>query len=188
MPKQKPEVAEPMPVPQAKPVASRPMPAPKKKPARRPKFDPNRIAALLDKSDDEPPQPKIEPSEAPAPAKIEAETSDLAARVRSRLNTISPIDLIRKQFERCWSFPGGARDPESLIVTVRIQLKSDGSLSGNPQIEETDRLGETNFRTAAEAAVRAVHKCTPLEQLPPLDYNEWREIRLTFDPRDLVGG
>ena len=122
-----------------------------------------------------------------APSEPESESPDLAARVRSRM-TISPIDVIRRQFRSCWSFPGGVRYPEGLIVTVRIHLEPDGSLSGEPQVVESERLGEPNFRTAAEAAVRAVHRCAPLQQLPPLDYNEWREIKLTFDPRDLVGG
>ena len=186
-PKTKPEIAEPTPAPKAKPVASSPAPAPRRKPERRPKFDADRIAALLDKSAEEPPQARIEPEVAPAPEEAQAELPDLAARVRSRM-TISPIDVIRRQFRSCWSFPGGARDPEGLIVTVRIHLKPDGSLSGEPQVVESERLREPNFRTAAEAAVRAVHKCAPLQQLPPLDYNEWREIKLTFDPRDLVGG
>ena len=184
-PQAKPEVAEP--APQPKPVAGRPAPAPRQKPQRRPKFDPDRIAALLDKSADEPPRPKIEPQDEPAPDEAESEVADLVARVRSRL-TVSPIDLIRRQFRNCWSFPGGARDPKDLIVTVRIHLKPDGSLSREPQVMETERLGESNFRTAAEAAVRAVHKCAPLQQLPPLAYNEWREIELTFDPREMVGG
>ena len=187
-PEAKPEVAEPAPAPAAKPTAARPAPAPRQKPERRPKFDPDRIAALLDKSAEEPPQPRIEPQEEPVPDEAKDEIPDLAARMRSRLDTISSIDLIRRQFRSCWSFPGGARDPEGLIVTVRIRLKPDGSLSGEPQVVEADRLGEPNFRTAAEAAVRAVHKCAPLQQLPPLDYNEWREIKLTFDPRELVGG
>lgn len=186
-PEAKPEVAEPAPAPQAKPDASRPAPAPRRKPERRPKFDPDRIAALLDKSAEEPPQPRIEPEEEPAPDEAEDEIPDLAARVQARLMTISAIDLIRRQFRSCWSFPGGARDPAGLIVTVLIHLNPDGSLSREPQVVETERLGETNFRTAAEAAVRAVHKCAPLQQLPPLDYNEWREIKLTFDPRELVG-
>ena len=186
-PKAKPEAAEPTPAPKAKPVARRPAPAPRQKPQRRPKFDADRIAALLDKSAEEPPRPRIEREEKPVPEEAEAEIPDLAARVRSRL-TISPIDVIRRQFRSCWSFPGGARDPEGLIVTVRIQLRPDGSLSGEPQVLEAERLSEPNFRTAAEAAVRAVHKCAPLQQLPPLDYNEWREIKLTFDPRELVGG
>ena len=188
VPEAKPEVSEPVPAPAAKPAARRPAPAPRRKPERGPKFDPDRIAALLDKSAEEPPRPRIEAEPEPAPEEAEDELPDLAARVRSRLDTISSIDLIRRQFRSCWSFPGGVRDPEGLIVTVRIRLKPDGSLSGEPQVVETDRLGEPNFRTAAEAAVRAVHKCAPLQQLPPLDYNEWSEIKLTFDPRELVGG
>ena len=186
-PQAKPEAAEPAPAPQPRPVARRPAPAPRHKPERRPKFDPDRIAALLSKDQDEPPRPRIEPEEEPAPAETEAPAQDLVARVRDML-TISPIDLIRRQFRECWSFPGGARAPEGLIVTVRIRLKPDGALIGEPQVLETRRLGDPFFRAAAEAAVRAVHKCTPLQQLPPLAYNDWSEIELTFDPREMVGG
>lgn len=184
-PKVKPEVAKPAPEPE--PVARRPAPTPRHKPERRAKFDPDRIAALLNKDQHEPPRPRIEPAEVPAPADTEAPAQDLVARVRDLLS-ISPVDDIRRQFRSCWTFPGGARAPEGLIVTVRIRLKPDGALIGEPRVMETGRLGDPFFRAAAEAAVRAVHKCTPLQRLPPLDYNEWSEIVLTFDPREMVGG
>ena len=187
LPKEKPEVVEPAPEPKPKPVAKRLAPAPRHKPERHPDFDPDRIAALLNKDQDEPPPPRIEPEEEPAPPETEEPAPDLAARVRDMLS-ISPVDDIRRQFRSCWSFPGGARAPEDLIVKVRIRLKPDGDLIGEPRVVETGRLGDPFFRAAAEAAVRAVHKCTPLKRLPQLDYNEWNEIELTFDPREMVGG
>ena len=71
---------------------------------------------------------------------------------------------------------------------MRIRLKPDGSLSGEPQVVEADRLGEPNFRTAAEAAVRAVHKCAPYNSCRLWTITNGVRSKSTFDPRELVGG
>jgi hypothetical protein len=104
---------------------------------------------------------------------------------------MSELDAIRLQIQRCWSVPAGARDAENLIVKIRILLKPDGTLLGDPEIVDRVRMarpGEENFRAAAESAYRAVKLCAPLKNLPPEKYDLWRDIELTFNPRDLLRG
>jgi hypothetical protein len=52
-----------------------------------------------------------------------------------------------------------------------------------------DQMGrytsEPFFRAAADSALRAVFKCSPLKNLPPEKYGSWREMELNFDPQDL---
>jgi hypothetical protein len=50
------------------------------------------------------------------------------------------------------------------------------------------RPGEEFFRAAAESAYRAVKKCTPLRQLPVTKYERWRDIELTFNPKEMLEG
>ena len=81
----------------------------------------------------------------------------------------------------------------AILMIINVSLQTRTRISNRKRVRSDRRIAVDTaaiaeaVNTAAEAAVRAVHKCTPLEQLPPLDYNEWREIRFTFDPRDLVG-
>jgi hypothetical protein len=44
------------------------------------------------------------------------------------------------------------------------------------------------FRAVAESALRALRKplCSPLK-LPYSEYDEWKEIILTFNPREALG-
>jgi hypothetical protein len=40
------------------------------------------------------------------------------------------------------------------------------------------------FRSAAENAVRAILQCSPFE-LPVAQYAAWKQVTLTFNPKDL---
>ncbi len=188
-PKEKPKpvkkvaVAEP-------PKAFRTMPRPRQKPKRqRPKFSPDRIAALLDKDDEKKPAPRRRlsdvakslerPPNQPAPAR---------EKVRSVPMTMSEIDAIRFQIQQCWSIPAGARDAENLVVRIKVFLNSDGTLSKAPEIVGGSGTSDPFYRTAAESARRAVLKCSPLKNLPADKYARWREITLTFNPREMLGG
>jgi len=109
------------------------------------------------------------------------------AKISSRL-TMRDIDLIRYQIERNWTPPSGARDAIDLIIKLRIGLNIDGSLRGAPVIVNTSRLNDNFFRAAADSAIRAVYKAEPFSDLPKAKYDAWRDITLTFNPKQLLGG
>ena len=95
---------------------------------------------------------------------------------------------IKTQIERCWTAPAGARDAANLVVQVRIWLNRDGSLSRPPEIIDGHGLRTRGgfHRAAAESARRAVLECSPLRKLPIEKYEQWREVTLSFDPRDML--
>ena len=97
------------------------------------------------------------------------------------------MDAIKQQIERNWSVPAGAKDAANLVVRIHISLNPDGSLSGPPQIVDQSRMGDDYYRAAAESALRAIYKSEPLK-LPPDKYESWRDITLTFDPKEMLGG
>lgn len=172
------------------PKAFRTLPRPRAKPKRpRRQFSADRIAALLDKD-----QKKKQTEPRRQVAKTEAATPPPARpraakpRLRSQPMTMSEVDAIRYQIEKCWSIPAGARDAENLVVRIKIFLNMDGSLSKAPEIVGGNRSGDPFYRTAAESARRAVLKCQPLKNLPVEKYSNWREITLTFNPREMLGG
>ena len=102
--------------------------------------------------------------------------------------TMSEIDAIRYQIEQCWSVPAGARDAEDMIVRIRVFLNPDGTLSKPPEIVDEAHGSDSFYRTAAESARRAVLQCAPLKNLPANKYKLWRELTLTFNPRQMLGG
>lgn len=172
------------------PKAFRTLPRPRAKPKRRRRqFSADRIAALLDKDQR---KRQAEPSKQVAKTKTDqpppATPRAAPPAARSQPMTMSEIDAIRYQIEKCWSIPAGARNAENLVVRIKIFLNSDGSLSKAPEIVGGDLSGDPFYRTAAESARRAVLKCQPLKNLPAEKYSNWREITLTFNPREMLGG
>ncbi|RME66658.1 MAG: hypothetical protein D6782_03900 [Alphaproteobacteria bacterium] len=176
---------KPAPKPQPRPEpAVVPVAAPQLKPKPPSRFDPARIAALIDKSvkDTLPPAPD-------AKAQIEAavkrsQTSSLDAR---RM-TASLVAVARAQVERCWNPPLGAKNIQDMQVVLLVQFNPDGSLRTAPSFDAAVKARierDPFYRTLAESTQRAVQRCAPLE-LPRESYEQWREMRLVFDPREMV--
>ena len=205
-PKPVPKVAEvkpeKVPLPQAKPkpkpkppekpkVVEKPKPTPKappKKPERKKDtFDASRLAALLDKKlEKEKARPK-EKAESRKSAAPKPQASSTQPANLERPMSLSEIDALRRQIERCWSVPAGARDAEDLVVKVRFSLNPDGSLRGSPVIVDGGIFRNEFHRVAAESALRAVLKCQPFK-LPVEKYSRWRDMELTFNPKEMLGG
>ncbi len=197
-PDPKPASEKPAP-PEPKPEPTREVSASPRKPAApvRPReFNPGRIAALIDKSREETAatvaleEPEEEKEEEKKPFILPKPTNQ--SQLTSSLPlTMSEMDAIRLQIQECWSIPSGALDAENLVIKIRLQLKPDGTLLGDPTIVDQARMnqpGQEYFRIAAESAYRAVKICTPLKNLPPEKYERWRDIVLTFNPRDQLRG
>jgi len=171
--------------PAPEPAVNKAPPKPRIKPKIKARlaFDADRIAALLDKKEEElpPPKPLVE-AEPPLDERPAARISNISDRL-----TLSELDAIRAQIQRCWSVPGGARDGHELIVTIRIYLNPDGSLNRSPEVADASGMADPYYRTMAESAVRAVRKCEPL-RVPSTKYEDWRQIEMTFNPREMLGG
>lgn len=87
----------------------------------------------------------------------------------------------------CWNVQAGAKDGASLAVLVRLSMRPDGTVSTASIEDQTRYLTDQYFRTAAEAARRAVlnPKCNPIK-LPSEKYDFWREIVINFDPKEIL--
>ena len=151
------------------------------------KLNLDRLSALLDKRlDDNPDVRRDEENAAPRRSDtIVRQTRDTV--LSSQPLSSSELSAIRAQFERCWNPPTGARNARNLVVVVRIWLRQDGSLLREPEVTNRGDPGDQFWRVAAESAVRAVRKCEPVMGLDPGKYDRWREIELTFNPRDMLG-
>ena len=93
------------------------------------------------------------------------------------------VDALRKQLTQHWKPPAGAKNPQELVVQIRISLKPDGTLASPPRVL-TDGTSEL-YRASRDSALRAVYRSQPFSMLSPATYNFWKEIEITFDPRDM---
>ena len=98
--------------------------------------------------------------------------------------TAGEISNMRSQIEMCWNPPVGVRGAASQKVQVKIALNKDGTISN---VEPITRDSNGYREVAINAAVRAVLSCAPYE-FPTGKYELWKEIKFTFDPRNILGG
>jgi len=104
--------------------------------------------------------------------------------------TISELDAIRRQIERCWNVPAGAKDAQEMVVEIHVEMNPDRTVRTYTILNPGRMHSDTFFRSMAESAVRAILRCgrdQPL-QLPPDKYDTWRSFTLSFNPREMLGG
>jgi len=130
----------------------------------------------------------------PAPAQRASAAGDAKTQTQSGMGpsfssrlTITEEDALRRQIEQCWNPPIGARDAQSLVVEVLIDVNPDRTVANAEVVDKMRYASDPFFRAAADAAIRAVHnpRCNPLE-LAPDKYEQWKRIDFTFDPRDML--
>jgi hypothetical protein len=102
--------------------------------------------------------------------------------------SISEKDAIRSQFIACWRMPAGAKDAHTLAARIKVELNQDGSvLKAELVSDQRGRYGsDMFFKAAVDSALRAVHMCSPIKNLPPDKYGSWREMELNFDPSEMM--
>ena len=95
--------------------------------------------------------------------------------------TISEIDLLRQQLHGCLNLNVGVANLKEIKPVIYIEVNPDRTVKSSKVVNK-EKLNDPSFRTAAEAAMRAVNNpdCSPL--LSPEDkYEQWKEINFTFD-------
>ena len=94
---------------------------------------------------------------------------------------ISEIDLLRQQLHSCLNLNVGVADLKEIKPVIFIEVNPDRTVK-SAKVVNQERLNDPSFRTAAEAAMRAVNNpdCSPL-LLPEDKYDLWKEINFTFD-------
>jgi outer membrane biosynthesis protein TonB len=143
-----------------------------------PQFDPTKIAALLDKREPTRQASAADTlSTAPSLGKADGKAAQLSQ---------SEIDALRKRLGECWNPPAGAADGGQLKVVMRVLFKPDATVATPPQLVAATA---SPFGPAmAESAKRAILRCQPFTMLRPEHYEQWKDIEITFDPREMFGG
>ncbi|MEO1291878.1 MAG: hypothetical protein AAFV62_03455, partial [Pseudomonadota bacterium] len=169
-PRRRPRPEPPRQVAQADPEP-RPQPEPQR---QQPNFF-DRISTAIDETRGTQPQPNPQPSR----------TERTAPRATGPLGpplTGAEKDGIRLALKRCWSRPDvGGTDPNLLLVVMDFDLSPDGWLTGEPVAITPRGAISTRQEAAIRQARAALVQCSPFA-LPPEKYDQWKELRVRFDP------
>ena len=143
-------------------------------------FDPNNIAALIDKSKEE---------SADVIKKNNDITQDQERNIENSGLTLSEEDALKAQIFGCWSIPLGLPYNENLLVRIKLKLKPDGSVTKTEILDHArmNKPGQGFYKVLAESALRAVKLCQPL-RVPTTGYERWKELQLNFDAREMLEG
>jgi colicin import membrane protein len=198
---EKKEVAKPEDKPEPKPEPKKAetpkKPEPPKKPPEKPKehakssptkmkaaptkqrdFDPNKIAALLDRREAQ--RHEVTNTQTPTNA------GPGFVNGQSAMVSQTELDALRRRLAQCWNPPAGAADAGKLKVVLRVLFRRDGSVAAPPQLVAgtPSALGPA----MAESAKRAILSCQPYTMLNPEKYEQWRDMEINFDPSEMLGG
>ncbi len=143
-------------------------------------FDPNNIAALIDKSKEE---------AASEVNKTDQVTQDQEKNFENRALSLSEEDALKAQIFGCWSIPLGLPYNENLLVRIKLELKPDGSVISSEILDHArmNRPGQGFYKVLAESALRAIKLCQPL-RVPSTGYERWKQLQLNFDAREMLEG
>ena len=143
-------------------------------------FDPNNIAALIDKS-------KIDSAD--IVKKIDDITQDQNRNIENSSLTLSEEDALKAQIFGCWSIPLGLPYNENLLVRIKLLLDPDGTVKKTEILDHArmNKPGQGFYKVLAESALRAVKLCQPL-RVPTTGYERWKELQLNFDAREMLEG
>lgn len=161
---------------QKKQQAQKAVPTPPKKPPpkKQPEFNPQRIAALLDKRD---------PTRQAATGDSINRTASLGVPAGTAATlSQNELDALRARLKQNWSVPPVA---DKIVIRMVIRLTPDGRLASPPQV--LTRGNGAAFEAFRDSAVRAVMVSQPFNMLRRETYETWREIDIDFDERTMFG-
>ena len=143
-------------------------------------FDPDSIAALIDKSKEE---------QAETTRKLDKVTQSQDSSMNLSGLSLSEEDALKAQIFGCWSIPLGLPYNESLLVRIKLKLKPDGSVIKTEILDHArmNKPGQAFYKVLAESALRAIKLCQPL-RVPTTGYERWKDLQLNFDAREMLEG
>jgi hypothetical protein len=144
-----------------------------------PKFDADQVAALLDHR---------EPQRQVATAETLNSVASLGAPVGQAAHlSQSELDALRAKLISLWNPPAAvSTHPDQYVITIRIRLARNHRLVGQPEVLSNG--DGPLYEATRDSAVRAVFQAQPYDMLSLTTYDQWKEIDINFDPREVFGG
>lgn len=162
--------------PEPKKVEAKP-PTPPKKPAQEaPAFDPRQVADLLNK--------RTPQRTAATGSEVNGKLSFGGSEGRASQTAQNELGALTARLTQLWNPPVDVKDPREVTVEVTIQFKLDGTLAARPTV--VTQGSSPLFLAAKDSAMRAIYQGQPYTMLRPEHYEDWKEVDVVFDPRNMT--
>ena len=105
----------------------------------------------------------------------------------SNSSSSDAVTAIQKQMADCWPVDVGNQNAY-VTLTVQFSLDKDGRVQGAVKLVEAKGGNDRSVRSAFTYAKRGIFKCQKQLKgfnLQQFDYENWREIIMTFDPNNM---
>ncbi|KZL13764.1 hypothetical protein [Pseudovibrio sp. Ad37] len=163
--------------PRSKPKPpARPKAPKKEEPKKKEDFN-SKMAALLNKTNAK----SSGTAKSAKPASLGSELGQTNVKMSQ-----SELDALRGRIGQCWNPAVGALDAHELNVSVEFKLTRAGEVDGSPRVLNSS--SHPAFAASAGAAVRAILRCGPYQDVLPIaKYDAWETVIMNFTPRDMLG-
>lgn len=99
--------------------------------------------------------------------------------------TDAEITAFKAHLHACWQPPAGLADAARLTVVLRVALRPNGALAGEPTLMAAS--ASPKGAALMQTAMQALRQCQPVGVLPAAKYKEWKLLDLAFSPAGLTG-
>jgi len=169
-------------------------PSPKPaKPEPRAEPEPEPVLKTVEQLKSQPPKSAEKPDGKKSESALESQVAKALGNSATPFDeglpvTMSEIESVRRQIERCWNLPAGAKDAGDLTVSIRVEMNIDGTPRTAVVTDQGRMRVDPFYRAAAESAVRAVlnPRCHPFT-LPREKFARWKTMTLVFNPKEMFG-
>lgn len=100
--------------------------------------------------------------------------------------TGTDVDRLNQHMKRFWNMPSGHEKASQIVVEVRLSIDANGRVEKATIVDAKRYRNDSDFRIAAECALRAVMdpECSPLP-LPLDKYTVWKDMIFEFNPNEM---
>lgn len=99
-----------------------------------------------------------------------------------RTMTVSVIDSLRIALTRCWNIDTTHPDIEDIRLTAHLKMLQTGVIHKIWFESESRAQTDPAFAYVLDTVKEAISTCQPFSMLPRSEYEEWKDITLTFYP------
>lgn len=99
--------------------------------------------------------------------------------------TEAEIAAFKAHLHACWQPPAGLTEAARLTVVLRVALRPNGALAGEPTLMAAS--ASPKGAALMQTAMQALRQCQPVGVLPAAKYKEWKLLDLAFSPAGLTG-
>lgn len=155
-----------------------------KEPGKTPAFNLDALSDMVSKARTDTPDANVQK---PLVGEVRMADRDQRGVGDQTENTVSAPDYIKTKMKPCWPIDRGAKNYQKLRVEVRLLLGENGDINSLNVINGAQIIASQNsaWRAARDKVLAGLHECAPYDGLRAQDYEQWKNMKLNFQPGEV---